>query len=356
MKTSEFHYTLPPELIAQQPLPHRTDSRMMVLQRQTGRIEHKRIVDIGEYLREADLLVLNDTRVIPARLHGHWLDTGGKVEVLMLEEKGNLLWDVMCRTRRSVKPNLIAVLAGGKIHARVAAISHAGRIELELTCDCALHEVLADEGAPPVPPYIKRPDEQPALIAVDRDRYQTVYARVPGAVAAPTAGLHFTEDLLADLRRRGVSQTAVTLHVGPGTFQSVTVNQVEQHAMESERFTISAEAASSINAAIVGPGKIVAVGSTTVRTLEFVMAERNRIEACEGRSSLFIYPPYSFKVVDALLTNFHIPESTLIMMVSAFSEAGGQAGSGCDRILRAYEEAIKQRYRFYSYGDCMLIL
>jgi S-adenosylmethionine:tRNA ribosyltransferase-isomerase len=356
MKTSDFDYTLPPDLIAQQPLPHRMDSRMMVLHRNSGLIEHKHIVDIAAYLHAEDLLVLNDTRVISARLNGHWPDTGGKIEVLLLEEKCDLQWDVMCRTRRNVRPGLSMVLAGGKIQGRVMAISRAGRLELELTCEGDLKKILAESGVPPVPPYIRRPDDQPQLIAADRERYQTVYARVPGAVAAPTAGLHFTEALLEDLQRQGVLQTAVTLHVGPGTFRPVSTDHVEQHDMESERFSLSTDAALAINRAIVGSGRIVAVGSTTVRTLEFAMAECGRIEPCQGRCTLFVYPPYDFRVVDVLLTNFHLPQSTLIMMVSAFFEAGDGVGCGRERILCAYEEAIRERYRFYSYGDCMLII
>ena len=356
MKTSEFDYSLPSGLIAQYPLPSRSGSRMMVLHRDSELIEHRRFNDIVDYLQTDDLLVLNDTRVIAARLSGHWTDTGGKVEVLLLEEKGNLRWHAMCRTRRTVTRGLPMVLAECKIQGKVAAVSHTGSIELELSCDGDLKKILEKYGIPPVPPYIRRPDDRPELVAEDRERYQTVYARVPGAVAAPTAGLHFTESLLRDLRQHGIVQTAVTLHVGSGTFRPVSTKHVEEYVMESEQFSLSPESARIINRAIVGPGRIIAVGSTSVRTLESIMAERGRIEASQGRSALFIYPPYTFKVVDVLLTNFHLPKSTLVMMVSAFMEAGDAKESGRERLLSAYDEAIKEGYRFYSYGDCMLIL
>lgn len=328
----------------------------MVLHRDSGLIEHRRFADIAAYVQRDDLLVLNDTRVIAARLGGHWSDSGGKVEVLLLEEKCTLRWYAMCRTRRKVTQGLTMLLAECKIQGKVAEVSRTGSIELELSCDGDLKKILEECGVPPVPPYIRRPDDEPELVAADRERYQTVYATVPGAVAAPTAGLHFTEALLRDLRQQGVLQTTVTLHVGPGTFRPVSTEHVEQHVMESERFSLSPASARTVNRVLAGPGRIIAVGSTSVRTLEFTMAERGRIEACRGRCSLFIYPPYTFKVVDVLLTNFHLPRSTLVMMVSAFMEAGAARGNGRERLLCAYDEAIKEGYRFYSYGDCMLVL
>ena len=379
MQTSDFNYHLPPELIAQQPLPDRAQARMMVIQRATGAFDHRRVADLPAFLRPGDLLVVNDTRVIPARLYGHKAATGGpvhrlvpperlspgrstpaepgcgggrpgvggRVEILLIEETAPGIWEALLRARHA-KPGARLELAGGQVQAEVLAVKDAGRVTLRLRHERPLLEILETDGVPPLPPYIKRTAANALQRAADRERYQTVYARNPGAVAAPTAGLHFTEALLIALEQQGVCHAAVTLHVGPGTFKPVTVAEVEQHRVDAERYTVPEVTARLIRATRATRGRIVAVGSTVVRTLETVAAAHESVVASQGRSDLFIYPPYRFRVVDALLTNFHLPASSLLMMVSALA--------GRDLILRAYAEAIRERYRFYSYGDCMLIL
>jgi len=348
MKTSDFHYDLPPELIAQEPLRERTASRMMVIHRATGRWEHRHVTDLPDYLRAGDLLVVNNTRVIPARLFGRMTDTGGQVEVLLLEDLGQGNWEAMFKASRPARTGTTFRLGHDRVEARIAAVAAEGRVTLALTSAEPVARVMEEEGVPPLPPYIKREKERDPRTAEDRRRYQTVYARHAGAVAAPTAGLHFSESLLETLTGQGVRRAHVTLHVGPGTFKPVKVENVEDHAMEAERYEIDEAAASAIAEARQSGPRIVAVGSTSVRTLETVAKEQGSIVASHGRSSLFIYPPFEFQVVDAMLTNFHLPESTLIMMVSALA--------GRELVLRAYEEAVRQRYRFYSYGDCMLIV
>lgn len=392
MKTSEFEYDLPPELIAQQPAPDRTGARMMVVRRATQSLEHRRVVDLPDCLRPGDLLVVNDTRVIPARLFGRKEKTGGQVEVLLIEERrdipprcapgepdnpavlsnryytsvsckgrsierhccppaaGSSIWEVLLKASRFPEPGSFLSLASGRLRAKVLVRLGNGRALLGLIHAGPLMEILDQEGVPPLPPYIKHPQAiiHRDQLAIDRDRYQTVYARVPGAIAAPTAGLHFTTGLLECLNRQGVERASVTLHVGPGTFQPVSSDTVEAHRMEPERYSVSPETARRITEAQQRQSLIVAVGSTVVRTLETVAAEHGAVAPAEGRSRLFIYPPYSFRVVQAMLTNFHLPASTLLMMVSAFA--------GQDLIRRAYETAIRERYRFYSYGDCMLIV
>ena len=347
MKTADFFYHLPPELIAQQPLPDRTRARMMVIHRATGVFDHRRVADLPAFLRTGDLLVVNDTRVIPARLYGHKIATGGSVEILLIEETVPGIWEALLRARHA-KPGVRLELADHQIQAEILAVKDEGRVTLRLRHERPLLEILTTDGVPPLPPYIKRTTTNALQRAADRERYQTVYARNPGAVAAPTAGLHFTEALLATLEQQGVRHAVVTLHVGPGTFKPVTVADVEQHHMDAERYTVPEDTARLICATRAAQGRIVAVGSTVVRTLETVAAEHGAVTASQGRSDLFIYPPYKFRVVDALLTNFHLPSSSLLMMVGALA--------GRDLILRAYAEAIRERYRFYSYGDCMLIL
>ncbi|MBU4365972.1 MAG: tRNA preQ1(34) S-adenosylmethionine ribosyltransferase-isomerase QueA [Verrucomicrobia bacterium] len=411
MKTSDFDYHLPPELIAQQPASERAQARMMVIQRATGVFDHRRVADLPVFLRPGDLLVVNDTRVIPARLYGHktvpvmgqstvggsemarprgtrgrrkvyhakgvvapyvgpqlaeaiGIDahhpstaplpvSGGRVEILLIEETAPGIWDALLRARHS-KPGTRLELAGGQVQAEVLAVKDEGRVTLRLRHERPLLEILETDGVPPLPPYIKRTAANALQRAADRERYQTIYARNPGAVAAPTAGLHFTAALLTTLEQQGVRHAAVTLHVGPGTFKPVTVAEVEQHRMDAERYTVPEVTARLICATREAKGRIVAVGSTVVRTLETVAADHESVVdhgvvvASQGRSDLFIYPPYKFRVVDALLTNFHLPSSSLLMMVSALA--------GRELILRAYAEAIRERYRFYSYGDCMLIL
>lgn len=307
--------------------------------------EHRQVVDLTEYLGAGDLLVLNDTRVIPSRVHAVKEETGGRSELLFLEEVGPNRWEALCRASRQPRAGTMLRLAETGHRARVIERKEGGGIILEMDSDRPVLEILAEAGEMPLPPYIHR-ESGPSV--EDTARYQTVYARNDGAIAAPTAGLHFTNELLCALEAQGVRRTAVTLHVGVGTFRPVTAAVVEEHVMESERYTVSDRAADMISETRSSGGRVVAVGTTTVRTLETVVSERGSIVPCAGRSSLFIRPPYRFGVVDALLTNFHLPKSTLTMMVSAMI--------GRENLMRAYCEAIDRRYRFYSYGDSMLIL
>lgn len=348
MKTAEFDYDLPPDLIAQHPLEDRTAARMMVVERPSGTLSHRTVADLPEYLRGGDVLVVNDTRVIPARLLGVKEETGGRVELLLLEELAPGRWQALCGASRRPRAGARLRLGNGQLLATVVSLEPDGRVVVDLSADRPLAEVLNEVGLTPLPPYIKRDYTNPDATRPDRHDYQTVFARVPGAVAAPTAGLHLTEPLLQSLAGRGVRRVAVTLHVGLGTFRPVDAEDVEAHRMEEERYTISEEAAAAILAAKAGGGRVVAVGSTVVRTLESAAARHGQICACSGRTDLFIRPPYAFRVVDAMLTNFHLPRSTLLMMISALA--------GTDLIRRAYREAVAERYRFYSYGDCMLIV
>ena len=347
MNTSDFDYDLPEELIAQVPAPERAASRMLVVHRDTGALEHRCISDIGAYLDPGDLLVVNNTKVIPARIFGHKEETGGNIELLLLEPLGEDRWRVLCRASRRPKAGNRLVMANGRILADVLDAGEAGRLDVRLHSDGPLLDVLESEGETPLPPYIKRSadDERKAS---DKSRYQTVYASEPGAVAAPTAGLHFTPELLDALAQKGVAKAEVTLHVGIGTFRPVNVDTVSDHRMDEERYDISETAADAIRRTREAGGRIVAVGSTSVRTLESAMAAHGDIIACSGRSDLFIYPPYSFRAIDVMLTNFHLPKSTLLMMVSALA--------GTELIKQAYAEAVRERYRFFSYGDCMLIV
>jgi S-adenosylmethionine:tRNA ribosyltransferase-isomerase len=350
VKTADFDYDLPPERIAQHPAPERTGARMLVLDRKAGQWRHARVADLGEHLRPGDLLVLNDTRVIPARVFGVKERTGGRVELLFLEEREPGVWEALCQASRRPSPGAVLIMAGGRLRASVRALGDGGRLTVGVESDRPVLQVLEEAGRTPLPPYIKRPraDIESAAEAEDRSRYQTVYARVPGAVAAPTAGLHFTRELLGALERRGIRHAMITLHIGLGTFQPVAAEQVEAHRMETERFTIGAEASGAIAAARRAGGRIVAVGSTVVRTLETQADGEGGVRPGHGRTALFIHAPHRFRVVDAMLTNFHLPRSTLLMMVCAFA--------GRERVLSAYAEAVRAGYRFYSYGDCMLIL
>jgi S-adenosylmethionine:tRNA ribosyltransferase-isomerase len=348
MKTSDFDYNLPEELIAQAPAERRESSRMLVVHRDTGTLEHRSVSDIGEYLVAGDLLVVNNTKVIPARIYGQKAETGGNLEFLLLEPlSDDNTWRVLCRASRRPKVGNGFAFANGRITGEVIAVGEAGRLDVRLQCDDPLLEILEQEGETPLPPYIKR-TEGDLRKESDKSRYQTVYASEPGAVAAPTAGLHFSPELLSSLADQGIQKAEVTLHVGIGTFRPVSVDKVAEHRMDEERYEISEAAAADVLHTQKKGGRIVAVGSTSVRTLESVAAAHGCITACLGRSDLFIYPPYAFKAVDVMLTNFHLPKSTLLMMVSALA--------GSDLMKRAYAEAIKERYRFFSYGDCMLIL
>jgi S-adenosylmethionine:tRNA ribosyltransferase-isomerase len=361
MLTSDFYYDLPQELIAQEPLPMRGMSRMMVLHRETRAIEHRLVRDLPEYLTAKDLLVLNDTKVFPARLQGVWADTGGAVELLLTDplplpvgadEKYATLettcWSCISGSGRGVRAGLVAHFAEGQIKAEILERTGEGVCTVLFHVQRPLMELLHQFGQTPVPPYIRRKGD-PAKERADRERYQTIYAREVGAVAAPTAGLHFNDAIFEALEAKGIKRATVTLHVGPGTFKPVKCDTVESHKMDPERYSVSKDTAEAVQHCKEKGGRVVAVGSTTVRTLETVASANNgSVVATEGASSIFIYPPYSFKVVDAMLTNFHLPQSTLIMMVSALA--------GRELIFKAYQEAIRQQYRFFSYGDCMLIL
>jgi len=345
MKVALFDYDLPEASIAQTPAEPRDASRLMVLDRSTGRIEHRLFRDIGEYLRKGDLLVLNDARVIPARVFGI-RRTLGRVEALFLESAGDRLWRALLGSKGRVKPGETLKFADGRIEAEVVSKDDEGIFTLRIVAPDDLVAALEKEGHMPVPPYIRRTGVSAALEEMDRTRYQTVYARTPGAVAAPTAGLHFTERLLNELKTAGVEFARVTLHVGIGTFRPVKADDVESHVMHREYYEIGPEAAAALNAARREGRRVVAVGTTTTRVLE-TLPDRS-VEPSRGYTDIFIYPPYRFRRVDALVTNFHLPKSTLLMMVSAFA--------GRERVLRAYEEARDLGYRFYSYGDAMLIL
>ena len=359
MLTSDFNYDLPPELIAQEPPAERGTSRMMVLHRGDGRLEHRSVADLPEYLRADDLLVLNDTRVFPARIQGVWSDTRGALELLLLEPqplpagagggvRETVCWSCITGSGRPIRAGQKAAFAEGQLEAELVARRDNGTWTVLFRSEAPLMELLDRHGLTPVPPYIHRHGDG-RQARLDRERYQTIYARETGAVAAPTAGLHLTEALFAALEAKGVRRAAVTLHVGPGTFKPVKAATVEAHRMDPERFSVPQATADAVAACRATGGRVVAVGSTSVRTLETVAAaHEGRVVAASGASSIVIAPPYRFRVADAMLTNFHLPQSTLIMMVSALV--------GRERILDAYREAVRERYRFFSYGDCMLIV
>jgi len=345
---SDFDYDLPPELIAQHPLPRRDDSRMMVVERASGRISHGRFRDFPGFMRPGDLLVLNDTKVVPAKAWGERIGTGGaaaKIEFLFLKELEAGRWDVMCRPARKLQKG-DAVRFGPGLDARVEEIGEEGKRLLRFD----RHDVrsaLDLIGYAPLPPYIKRTREDRAGRDEDLERYQTVFARRDGAIAAPTAGLHFTRETLAALEAGGVEIRRVTLDVGPATFQPVRVEAVAEHKMLEERYEITPDSARRINAARAEGRPVTAVGTTVVRTLESAWRD-GRVRSGRRATSLFIYPGFEVHAVDRLLTNFHLPKSTLLMLVSALA--------GRELIIRAYREAVRERYRFFSYGDCMLIL
>ena len=342
MKLTDYDYDLPESLIAQQPCPQRDGSRLMVVDRQTRKIHHTQFSEIREFLPTGALLVLNNTKVIPARLIGRKLPTGGKVELLLTRQKGTNTWEALIKPGRRVTHGTRIVFGEGVLTGKVLAKSSLGLYTVRFKYDGAFEEVLAQVGRVPLPPYIKR-EPNPT----DTEEYQCVYAKEAGAIAAPTAGLHFTLDLMDKLKRDGIHRVTLTLHVGLGTFQPVKVEDIEMHKMHSEYFELSQMGANQINSA-KGEGRtIVAVGTTSVRALETVASDCS-VNPYQGYTDIFIYPGYQFKVVDALITNFHLPKSTLLMLVSAFA--------GHEFIFEAYQEAIAQKYRFYSYGDAMLIL
>lgn len=344
MHLRDFDFTLPAELIAQAPAARRDDSRLMIVDRQQGSIRHDGFANVGDYLGAGDVLVVNDTKVIPARLRGRKVGTGGNVEVLLLHEVGAGAWEVLLKPAAKVPAGTEVAFGDGTLRGRVGERTDQGAVVLHFTPSDVL-PALAEFGEVPLPPYIKR--RQPESREFDLERYQTVYACHPGAVAAPTAGLHFTPELLAALGRQGIQRATLTLHVGWGTFQPVRSDVVEQHRMGAERYYLAASEAERIERARELGRRVVAVGTTTTRTLETIGQEAGRVCAASGWSELFIKPGHRFRVIDALITNFHLPRSTLFMLVCAFA--------GRDLMLEAYQTAIAGRYRFYSYGDAMLI-
>ena len=366
MKTRQFWYPLPERLIAQHPAERRGTDRMMVLHRTTGVLEHRHIADIVDYLDEKDLLVINDTKVFPARLLGTWIDSPGAVEVLMVSPAPSaesdacrdlssfdvfesLEWNAMIGSGRPSREGQVAVFGPNRdLTATLVKRLDGGLWRVAFKSERPLAQLLDEFGHTPVPPYVHRDGTAEEELA-DRARYQTIYAKHVGSVAAPTAGLHFTPEIFAALDAKGVHRASVTLHVGPGTFRPVKADEIEEHHMDFEAFTVPQETAEAIRACRARGGRIVCVGSTTVRTLETVAAAHNgEVVAGSGASNIFIYPPYEFKACDAMLTNFHLPQSTLLMMVSALA--------GRERILCAYAMAVRAQYRFFSYGDCMLIV
>ncbi|HEY2329958.1 MAG TPA: tRNA preQ1(34) S-adenosylmethionine ribosyltransferase-isomerase QueA [Verrucomicrobiae bacterium] len=357
MRTADFHFDLPPELIAQQPAARRDGSRLLVLHRKSREMEHRQFPDLLEFLNPGDVLVLNNSRVIPARLHGINEKTGGKLEILLLKEIGTNDWWAMMRPGKRAKIGTqirLQAKNGGMtaIFASITAVNDEGHRRLQFSGTANLFHELDALGELPLPPYIGRDGEK----AEDKERYQTVFAQPAGSVAAPTAGLHFTPELLEKIRALGVKICFVTLHVGAGTFLPVKVENVAEHTMHAERFQIGEETVSAVNRAKKDGQRVIAVGTTATRTLETV-ARRNagKLNVYEGETGIFLFPPAEFQIVDVLLTNFHLPESTLLMLVSAFA-APGEKNRGRELILKTYAEAIRARYRFFSYGDAMLIL
>lgn len=340
LKKSDFYFELPEELIAQDPLEDRASSRLLVLDKETGKTEHHVFRDIMQYLMPGDCLVLNNTKVIPARLLGTKEETGAAVEVLLLKRKEKDVWETLVKPGKKLRPGAKISFGDGLLKAEVLEVVEEGNRLVRFTYDGIFEEVLDRLGEMPLPPYITHKLQ-------DKNRYQTVYAKYEGSAAAPTAGLHFTAELLQDIEKKGVDIAFVTLHVGLGTFRPVKEENVLEHHMHSEYYEISQEAADIINAARERGGRIICVGTTSARTLESAADENGHLSACSGNTDIFIYPGYRFKILDCLLTNFHLPESTLIMLVSALA--------GREHVLAAYREAVRERYRFFSFGDAMFI-
>ena len=340
MKTSDFYYDLPQELIAQTPIEPRDRSRMMVLRRESDEIEHKHFYDILDYLNEGDCLIVNDSRVIPARIYGHKEDTGAKIEFLLLRQLDGNRWETLVKPGRKAKPGASFIFGDGLLRAVVEEVADDGNRIVSLECEENIYATLDKIGQMPLPPYITEKLE-------NQERYQTVYSHELGSAAAPTAGLHFTNELLDKIRAKGVGVGYITLHVGLGTFRPVKVEDVTKHKMHSEHYEIPQKTADLINSTKAAGKRVIAVGTTTCRTLESVAASGG-IRACEGFTDIFIYPGFEFKALDGLITNFHLPESTLIMLVSAFY--------GYEKTMKAYETAVKEKYRFFSFGDAMMIV
>ena len=341
MKTSEFYFDLPEELIAQEPLKDRSSSRLLVADKNTESISHRHFRDIKEYLKAGDCLVINDTRVLPARLHGERVGTGAHIEVLLLVRKSIDTWEVLVRPGKKARPGDKISFGDGRLTAEVMETIEGGNRIIKFQYEGVFENILDELGEMPLPPYITHKLE-------DKERYQTVYAKHDGSAAAPTAGLHFTPELLKEIEEMGVKIAHVTLHVGLGTFRPVKAEDILDHEMHSEYYVVEEDQAAIMNEARKNGGRIIAVGTTSTRTLESVTDENGVVHAGSGWTKIFIYPGYTFKAVDCMITNFHLPESTLIMLVSALM--------GKDFIMRVYEEAVKERYRFFSFGDACLFL
>ena len=340
MKTSDFYYDLPQELIAQDPLEDRSSSRLLHLSMKDGSVEHRHFTDILDYLKEGDCLVVNDTRVIPARLYGHKEETGALIEILLLKRKENDIWECLVKPGKKARPGAKLVFGNGILKGEIIDVVEEGNRLIQFQYEGIFEEILDQLGEMPLPPYITHKLE-------DKNRYQTVYAKNDGSAAAPTAGLHFTQELLQKVQEKGVKIAHVTLHVGLGTFRPVKVDDVENHHMHSEFYVVEEDQAKLINDTKKQGGRVISVGTTSCRTLESATDEDGVLHPGSGWTEIFIYPGYQFKMIDGLITNFHLPESTLMMLVSALA--------GKDRIMAAYEEAVKERYRFFSFGDAMFI-
>ena len=338
---SDFYYDLPEELIAQTPIEPRNASRMMCVDRKSGEIVHDHFYNLCRYLREGDLLVMNDSRVIPARLYGEKIGNGTFIEFLLLEQKGDKIWDIICRPAKKAKVGTKFSFGDGRLVAEVLEVKDDGNRIVKFECEGNFFTALEDVGQMPLPPYIKEKLQ-------DKERYQTVYSNELGSAAAPTAGLHFTADMLDDLRSKGIKTAFVTLHVGMGTFRPVKEDNVLNHKMHSEHYFLPQKTADLINETKKNGGRVIAVGTTSCRTLESVATFYGDISEHEGYTDIFIYPSYKFKCIDGLITNFHLPESTLIMLVSAFM--------GYENTMNAYRTAVNEKYRFFSFGDSMCIL
>ena len=340
MKRQDFYYDLPEELIAQDPLEDRSSSRLLVLNKESGEVSHHIFKEIKDYLKEGDCLVINDTKVIPARLIGSKVGTDAKIEILLLKRKENNVWETLVKPGKKAKPGAKISFGDGLLVGEVLDVVEEGNRLIQFSFEGIFEEILDQLGQMPLPPYITHQLE-------DKNRYQTVYAKHTGSAAAPTAGLHFTPELLKELEEKGVNIARVTLHVGLGTFRPVKVENILEHHMHSEFYQIDEEAAAKINHAKDNGGRVICVGTTSCRTVESAADETGHLKACSGWTEIFIYPGYKFKALDCLITNFHLPESTLVMLVSALA--------GRDHVMAAYEEAVKERYRFFSFGDAMFI-
>lgn len=341
MKRQDFYYELPEELIAQDPLENRESSRLLVLDKRSGAISHRIFREVTDYLNPGDCLVINDTKVIPARLIGEKEETGAKIEILLLRRKENNIWETLVKPGKKARPGTRVNFGGGLLTGEILEIAEEGNRLVQFTYEGIFEEILDKLGQMPLPPYITHQLK-------DKNRYQTVYAKHSGSAAAPTAGLHFTQELLQSIEDKGINIARVTLHVGLGTFRPVKAEEIKDHHMHSEFYRIDGAAAEKINKAKENGHKVVCVGTTSCRTIESAADENGHLEAGSGWTDIFIYPGYKFKVLDSLITNFHLPESTLIMLVSALA--------GREHVLAAYEEAVRERYRFFSFGDVMLVV